>query len=327
MVSFPTHLHPGQFPALANPSESTDRPVGMHLPQLVIDPVNQRNPANREDGLRGERIRISAKGQSMKKFFTTAAATLALALTAVAPATAQETLQAGAECTYFPFNFRDTDGVLKGYDVDVGNEVAKRINVKLEWVCQKWDGMIPALLSNKFDMIVASMSITEERRKSIDFSGRYRVSIGQFVGPKAKGYKLINPDGSPNVAAFKDVKVGLGRASTYDNWMQAKAPAATVVRYDTDAQMYLELKAGRVDVLMTNPMKIYLEFLSKPDGAGYEVIGPQIAEEKYFGIGVGIGVRKGSDPLLKRINAALVDMTKDGTLDKFSKKYFPFAIY
>ena len=92
-------------------------------------------------------------------------------------------------------------------------------------------------------------------------------------------------------------------------------------------QMYLELKAGRVDVIMTNPMKTYLEFLSKPDGAGFEVIGPQIDEEKYFGTGAGVGIRKGEEALLKRIDAALIEMKKDGTLDAFSKKYFPFAIY
>jgi polar amino acid transport system substrate-binding protein len=263
----------------------------------------------------------------VKKLVATIVAALGLALTAAGPVAAQETLKAGTECTYFPFNFRDSDGVLKGYDVDVGNELAKRLNFKIEWVCQKWDGMLPSLLANKYDLILASLSITEERRQKIDFSVGYRLSIGQFVGPKAKGYKLFNPDKSPDVAAFKGIRVGLQRSTTYDNWIQAKVPDATVVRYETVEQMYLELKAGRVDVIMTNPMKTYLEFLSKPDGAGYEVIGPQIDEEKYFGTGAGVGIRKGEEALLKRIDAALLEMKKDGTLDTFSKKYFPFAIY
>jgi polar amino acid transport system substrate-binding protein len=243
------------------------------------------------------------------------------------PAAAQEVLRAGTECTYFPFNFRDADGTLKGYDVDVGNEIGKRLNMKVEWVCQKWDGMLPALLANKYDVILASLSITEERRQKIDFSVSYRLSIGQFVGPKAKGLKLFKDDKTPDTAAFKGVKVGLQRGTTYENWITAKVPDATAVKYDTVEQTYLELKSGRVDVIMTNPMKTYLEFLSKPDGAGFEVIGPQIDEEKYFGTGAGVGLRKGEDALLKKIDAALVDMKKDGTLDKFSKVYFPFAIY
>lgn len=263
----------------------------------------------------------------MRKLVASIASAIAIAFVATTPAAAQQELRAGSECTYFPFNFRDTDGVLKGYDIDVGNELGKRLGVKIEWVCQKWDGMLPALLANKFDLILASMSITEERRQRIDFSESYRVSIGQFVGAKSKGYKLFNADNTPNPAAFKGVRVGLQRATTYDKWIQAKVPDATVVRYDTVEQLYLELRSGRVDVIMTNPMKTHLEFLSKPDGAGFEVVGPQLEEEKYFGLGVGVGVRKGNAELLKRIDTAILAMRKDGTLDAFSRKYFPWAIH
>lgn len=247
-------------------------------------------------------------------------------LLAAGPAQA-ETIRVGTECTYFPFNYRDSDGTLKGYDVDVASEAGKRVGATIEFVCQKWDGMIPSLLANKFDLIVASMSITEERKQKIDFSVPYRISIGQFVGKKDRDWKLFNADGSVNPAGFKGVRVGLQRATTYANWIQAKAPDATVVAYDTVEGVYLDLKAGRVDVMMTNPMKTYLDFLSKADGSPYGVIGPQLTEEKYFGPGVGIGIRKDNEALLKKINAALEAMSKDGALDRFSKKYFPFAIH
>lgn len=148
-----------------------------------------------------------------------------------------------------------------------------------------------------------------------------------FVAPKAKKLALFNADGTLNKPAFKGIRVGFGRATTYDRWFQAIVPDANVVRYDTSEAQYLDLKAGRIDAIMTNPMKTYLEFLSKPDGAGFEVVGPQITDEKYFGIGEGIALRKGNAELLKRIDTALLDMRKDGTLDTFSKRYFPFAIY
>lgn len=255
-------------------------------------------------------------------------ALLAAAIAIMAPpASAQETLSVGSECTYFPFNYRDSDGVLKGYDIDVANEVAKRLNAKTDYVCMKFDGLLPALLAGKFDLIAASLSITEERRQKIDFSVPYRLSIGQFVAPKSKKLALFNPDGSLNRPAFKGIRIGLQRATTYDNWFQAIVPDANIVRYEGVEAIYLDLKAGRVDAIMTNPMKTYLEFLSKPDGAGFEVVGPQITDEKYFGTGAGIGLRKGNEALLKRIDTAILDMKKDGTLDKFSKLYFPFAIY
>ena len=232
----------------------------------------------------------------MKRTILGAIASLVALLVAL-PAGA-EALRVGTECTYYPFNYKDSNGELLGYDVDVAKEVAKRIDAEIQFVCQEWDGMIPALLANKFDLIVASMSITEKRKEKIDFSAPYRVSIGQFIARKDAGLKLFKDDGSVNPAGFEGVKVGLQRATTYDNWIQAKAPEATIVRYDTVEPLYLDLKAGRVDAIMTNPMKAYLSFLSKEDGSGFDVIGPQISESEYFGTGAGIGLRKGNEALL-----------------------------
>jgi polar amino acid transport system substrate-binding protein len=238
-----------------------------------------------------------------------------------------ETLRAGTECTYHPFNFRDENGNLQGYDIDIGMEVGKRIGAEIEWVCQKWDGMIPSLLAEKYDLIVASMSITDERSEKIDFSVPYRISVGQFIAAKDKNLQLFNEDESVNAEGFKDVKIGLQRATTYDNWIQAKAPDAEIVRYDNVEPLYLDLTAGRVDAIMTNPMKAHLKFLSQPDGAGFGIVGPQITDQEFFGIGVGIGIRKGNEELLARINEALESMKTDGTMGGFGKKYFPFTIH
>ena len=259
----------------------------------------------------------------MKRLLSGIAAVFLLGVSAASA----EPLRVGTECTYHPFNYRTDDGTLTGYDVDVATEVGKRIGADIEFVCQEWKGMIPALLAGKFDLIVASMSITEKRLKQMDFSGPYRVSIGQFVGNKARGLKLFNDDGSVNTAGFDGVRIGLERATTYEEWLKVYVPDAEVAYYDNNESMYLDLAAGRVDAIMTNPMKAFLKFLSKEDGAGFEVVGPQIAEEKYFGIGVGIGLRKGNDALKGRINEALEEMTGDGTLSEFGLRYFPFTIH
>lgn len=250
-----------------------------------------------------------------------------LGVFAVSATASAEALRVGTECTYAPFNYRTADGELTGYDVDVAKEVGKRIGAEIEFVCQEWDGMIPALLANKFDLIVASMSITEKRLQQIDFSGPYRVSIGQFVGRKDGGLKLFNDDGSVNSDGFNGIRVGLERSSTYEEWMKAKVPGAEVVYYDGNEPMYLDLQAGRVDVIMTNPMKAYLKFLSEEGNKDFDVIGPQIEEVAYFGVGVGIGLRQGQDALKGRINTALEAMTNDGALTEFSLRYFPFPIH
>ena len=253
--------------------------------------------------------------------------TIAFAMGVFSVSVQAETLRVGMECTYAPFNYRTADGELKGYDVDVAKGVAGILNADVKFVCQQWDGMLPALLANKFDLIVASMSITDKRREKIDFSGPYRISVGRLVGRKNAKLNLFDADGSVNAAGFKGVKVGLERASTYENWFMAKVPDAEILRYDDNEALYLDLQNGRTDVIMTNPMKAFLKFLSKEDGAGYEFVSPAIDEVEYFGIGVGIGLRKGNDALLKRINAALKQLTDDGSLEKYALKEFPFAIH
>ena len=259
----------------------------------------------------------------MKRLLAGIAAVFLLGVSAASA----EALRVGTECTYHPFNYRTDDGTLTGYDVDVATEVGKRIGADIEYVCQEWKGMIPALLAGKFDLIVASMSITNKRLEQIDFSAPYRVSIGQFVGNKAKALELFNDDGSINPAGFSGVRIGLERATTYEEWLKIKVPDAEVAYYDNNESMYLDLAAGRVDAIMTNPMKAYLKFLSQEDGAGFEVVGPQIDEEEYFGIGVGIGLRKGNDALKGRIDEALKGMTEDGSLGEFGLRYFPFTIH
>jgi polar amino acid transport system substrate-binding protein len=263
----------------------------------------------------------------MKTFKTILTAVAALAVLGATQSASAETLRVGMECTYAPFNFRNADGELDGYDVDVAKGVAGIIGADLEFVCQKWDGMIPALLANKFDLVVASMSITDTRLEKMDFSQPYRISVGRLVGKKNAGLNLFDDAGKPIAANFAGVKVGLERASTYASWFEAVLPDAEVALYDTNESLYLDLVNRRTDIIMTNPMKAYLRFLSKEDGAGYEFVSPQVDERKFFGIGVGIGLRQGNDDLKARLNGALKTLTEDGSLERYALKYFPFAIH
>ena len=263
----------------------------------------------------------------MKKLRSMLAAALAVVAFGVVNTATAETLRVGMECTYAPFNFRDADGELMGYDVDVAKGVAGIIGAELEFVCQQWDGMIPALLANKFDLIIASMSITEKRLEKMDFSDTYRISVGRLVGRKNAGWELFDDAGNPIPENFAGLKVGLERATTYSDWFENELPEAEVVLYDSNEALYLDLVNGRTDMIMTNPMKAYLRFLSQEDGGGFEFVSPQIDEKKYFGIGVGIGLRKGNDELKARLNDAIKTLTDDGSLERYALQYFPFAIH
>jgi polar amino acid transport system substrate-binding protein len=256
------------------------------------------------------------------KFLTAGAVALFVAGSASA-----ENLRVGMECTYAPFNYRTADGELAGYDVDVAKGVAEIIGADLEFVCQQWDGMIPALLANKFDLIVASMSITDTRLEKIDFSGPYRDSVGRMIGKADAGLNLFDDADAPIAANFAGLRVGLERASTYENWFNAVLPDAEIVLYDGSEPMYLDLQNGRVDIIMTNPMKAQLRFLSEDAGGGYDFVSPPISEEEYFGIGVGIGLLQGQDELKERLNGAIKELINNGSLTEYALKIFPFPIH
>jgi polar amino acid transport system substrate-binding protein len=238
-----------------------------------------------------------------------------------------ETLRVGMECTYAPFNYRTDAGELVGYDVDVAKGVAEIIGADLEFVCQQWDGMIPALLANKFDLIVASMSITESRLEKIDFSSPYRDSVGRLVGKSGADLNLFDPSGNPIPENFAGLRIGLERASTYESWFNAKLPDADVVLYDGSEPLYLDLVNGRVDAIMTNPMKAHLRFLAKEEGSGFEFVSPAISEVEFFGIGVGIGLRQGQPELKARLDGAIKELINTGKLTEYALKYFPFPIH
>lgn len=236
-----------------------------------------------------------------------------------------ETLKVGTSCDYPPYNYRDASGALVGFDIDIAREVGKRLDDKLEFICQAWDGMIPALLAGKFDLIVASMSITEERSKSIDFSIPYRASTGRFVALKGTTLKPYAADGKPDPAALAGKVVGVGRATTYDPYLTEEFPGISITRYDTFESSMLDLESGRVDLVMAGP--IALEgYMAKPEGKDLVFVGPEIENAEYFGPGVGIGIRKGDDQMKKNVDTALEGIFKDGTFKKINQKYWQFTV-
>jgi len=139
-----------------------------------------------------------------------------------------------------PARHRDTAGEVQGFDVDIAREVGKRMKREVEIVCQAWDGMIPGLLAGKFDLISASMSITEERLKSINFSMPFRSSSARFVGPVHSDALPFLEDGTPNPAGVEGKTIGVQRSSMHAQYIKDKLPQARVNEYDTVDNMILD---------------------------------------------------------------------------------------
>jgi arginine/ornithine transport system substrate-binding protein len=256
----------------------------------------------------------------MKKLFCLVAAPLLSLLSLCAHAADPSKLRIGVEGAYPPFSAVDSSGQLIGFDIDIAKAVCVEMKAECTLVQQDFDGMIPALQAHKFDMIVASLSITPERLKVVDFSDKYYKTPNKLI---AKAGVAI--DGSP--ASLKDKKIGVQRTTINDRYATEKFTGATIVRYATQDQAYLDLAAGRIDATLVDSVAGDSGFLKTPAGKGFAFTGPDYVDPAYFGSGVGIAMRKGDTALKDRLNAAIKAIRSNGVYKKIQDKYFNFDVY
>jgi polar amino acid transport system substrate-binding protein len=229
-------------------------------------------------------------------------------------------IRIGTEGAYAPFNHFDANKNLIGFDIDIAKALCDKMRAKCTFVAQDWDGILPALLANKYDAIVASMSMTDERKKVVDFTNRYYNSPVSFVTRKGAGIADTSP------AAMSGKTVGAQGASVHSNFLEDKySKTAKLKFYRTLDEANLDLLAGRVDYVLGDKFALY-EWL-QGDGKEFEIVGPDYTDAKYFGEGIGIALRKQDKDLRDRFNKALQEIRADGTYEKINKKYFPFSIY
>lgn len=252
-----------------------------------------------------------------------ALATALVMAVAVQTVQAQEvqTLKIGVEGAYPPFSETRPSGEIVGFDIDIAFALCAEIGVTCELVPQAWDGMIPALLEGKFDAIIASMSITEERDKVVDFSDKYYVSPGAFVGPKG-----TEVDISPEGLAGKVVGTQVATvAACYLD--KAYADVVTIKRYDTQENANLDLETGRLDLVFADQLVLVGGFLARPEGQGFETKGKPIYDEECMGKGIGIAVRPDEDVLKYAFSQAIKAIRANGTYQAINEQYFDFDLY
>jgi polar amino acid transport system substrate-binding protein len=238
----------------------------------------------------------------------------AFAAVLAASAASAQTLKIGSEGAYPPFNTKDTSGNIIGFDIDIANALCAEMKVECTIVGQDWDGMIPALQNKKFDAIVASMSITEERLKAVSFTDPYYSNKLQYVGKKGVDLDI-------SAEAMKGKSIGAQRATIAAEWLEANVPGADVKLYDTQENAWLDLEAGRVDAVLADGFLSY-DWLQSDTGKNFEFKGEPVFDDDK----IGIAVRKDDTELLAKLNTALKTIMDNGTYDKINEKYFPFSI-
>ena len=227
----------------------------------------------------------------------------------------------GVEGAYPPFSYVTPEGELAGFDIDIAKALVEAMGAEIVLVAQDWDGIIPALLAKKYDAIIASMSITEERKKKVAFSNKYYNTPAKFVCKKG----AMNEFSRENI---KGKKVGVQRATIHDRYLTDNyGKDVEIKRYGTQDEAYLDLTAGRVDMLLADSIALSDGFLKKPEGKDYQFIGPDLSDPKWFGEGAGIAIRKEDTDLVEKFNAAINQIRADGTYKKIQDKYFDFNVY
>jgi polar amino acid transport system substrate-binding protein len=227
-----------------------------------------------------------------------------------------EKLRIGIEGAYPPFNFIDQTGQPRGFDVDIAQTLCERMGVECKLVAQEWDGIIPALLAGKFDAIVASMSITEERKRSVAFTDRYYSNVVRFAGPKGEKIDVSREGLAGRTIGAQRATISAGYAEDH------YGDVATIKLYDTLENAELDLMSGRIDVLLADGLVLYEWLLSK-DGQDFQFHGEGLSLDE----GIGVALRKEDDALRERFNVALRAILADGTYERINAKYFPFSIY
>lgn len=245
-----------------------------------------------------------------------AAATIVVAASGIATAKDWTTVRVGTEGAYPPFNYIDSNNDLQGFDVDIAKALCAEMKVECTFVAQDWDGIIPALLAGKYDAIIASMSITEERMEVIDFTDKYYTNSLNFAAPKDTDITDVSPEG------LSGKYLGAQSSTLAATFLEENYPDSDIKLYPTQEEVHLDLASGRIDAALADvgPIGAWLE---TEDGECCAFVGDAVVSDDV----IGIGVRKDDQDLKEMFNKALAAILANGVYDAISEKHFSKSIY
>lgn len=258
----------------------------------------------------------------MKKRILALPFVLALTVASSAFAVLPDTLKIGTDPTYAPFESKNAQGELVGFDIDLVKELCSRIETKCLFVESDFDALIPSLKAKKIDAIVSSLSITEKRQKEIAFTEKLYAANSRLIA--LKGSTVL-----PTVDALKGKSVGVLQGTTQEAYASAmwQPHGVMVVPYQNQDLVYADLASGRIDAAFQDEVAGSDGFLKQPPGKDYTFAGEAVKDDTFFGVGTGIGLRKDDTELKAALDQAFTEMRKDGTYDKLARKYFDFDVY
>ena len=252
----------------------------------------------------------------MKKLFVTASA-----LALFASVAAADVVRMGvASEPYPPFTAPDAAGNWVGWEIDIMNALCAEAGLECVVTPTAWDGIIPALTSGRIDVILSSMTITEDRLQTINFTDPYYNTPSVIVGQRDMAME-------PTAEGLAGHVLGVQVSTIHQTYAQTYFEAATELRtYQTQDEANQDLAAGRIDATQADSLAMQ-DFLATEAGACCEIKGAVTMDVAILGAGVGAGVRKEDTELLNALNTALAAILANGTYDEISARYFTSSIY
>ncbi len=230
---------------------------------------------------------------------------------ASAPAPAAKTYVVGTDAAYAPFESQNEKGDIVGFDIEVASAVAKKAGIEVKFVNTPWEGIFNTLNQGDRDIVVSAVTITDERKQTMDFSNPY-----------FDAQQLIAVKGSSKVAKFDDLKklkVGVQTGTTGDEVvtkLQGKN-STNIKRFESTPLALKELEAGGVDAVVADN-GVVINYVANNAGSKFKTVADTaFAAEQY-----GMAVKKGNAELLGLLNKGLADIKSDGTYDQIYSKYF-----
>jgi polar amino acid transport system substrate-binding protein len=252
------------------------------------------------------------------RFLAAAAVTVAGVTGALAQAKEWKEVRIGTEGAYPPYNNLNAKKELEGFEIDYANLLCERMKVKCTWVVQDWDGIIPALLANKYDIIIAGMNATDERKKQVEFTAVYNKTPIWMVGPKATKTNDITP------AALKGKAVGAQGSTIHANFLEKFYKDSNPRLYPTQEEANLDLINGRLDYIVADALALS-DFLNGKGKECCKLIAEVPRDPAIHGPGVAGAIRKADTALKALFDKAIAETLADGSNKKLEEKWFKLA--
>lgn len=232
-----------------------------------------------------------------------------------------ERLNIVTDAEYPPFQYYDEEGTLTGFNIDLARALCLELDVQCNIRVEKWENLIPSLANNTAHTVISAMAINQENLSRVDFTESYFRIPARFVARANDKIQAATHE------ALEDKKIGVIRGTSHEAYLKDFFKDSEITSFSSDAEAKTALASGKVDYLFSDGVSLMFWVNGTTSNGCCKLIAGAFLEPNYFGLGMGIAVRKGNLPLRKALNDALKRIRTSGRYEELLLRYFPLSLY